>query len=141
LTLAASSVYPVPALSIDRSLNVATPLTAVWVTVPLSVPVSCSSVSLIWLVLSVVMTLPSVSSTLTTIGASVCPALPLTGSVVNTSLFGCADHASCSGTKMPTQTPATMSATSAILLLNMMFTPSQDTYGSNGCSSPWTNHP
>ncbi len=34
----ATSVYPTPALLMERSLNVATPLTALRVSVPLSVP-------------------------------------------------------------------------------------------------------
>src|SRR6516165_10052916 len=74
----------------DSALNVATPLTAVTVVVPLSVPPpALVPIASVTLELSPVTTMPPWSSTVTvTAGAMVCPAVVLLGSAVKTSCVG-----------------------------------------------------
>ena len=75
-----------PALLIDRLLNVATPLTAAMVAVPLSVPLpGLVPIATVTLELLLVTRLPNASSTDTcTAGLMVTPATELRGSEVNT---------------------------------------------------------
>ena len=77
-----------PVALIDRLLNVATPLTAATVRVPLSAPPPGSvPMTIVTLELSLVTTLPPTSSTETcTAGEMVAPAAVLAGCVLKTTL-------------------------------------------------------
>ena len=78
-----------PTLLIDRLLNVATPLEAATITVPLSVPPpGFVPMAMVTLLLSLATRLPLASSTETcTAGEMLAPAAVLPGCVVNTTLL------------------------------------------------------
>ena len=79
-------VYPMPALLIDRLLNIAIPLTAATVSVPLSVPLpGLAAMEIVTNESSVVTTLPDAVSTDTWIAGLIeTPATVLVGSTVKT---------------------------------------------------------
>ena len=81
-----------PALLIERLLNVATPLTAARVRGPLKVPPpGFVPMAIVTLLLSLVTTLPPASSTETrTAGAMLAPAVAALGCVVKTTLLAAA---------------------------------------------------
>src|SRR6185295_2587784 len=89
---AAVSVYPFPALSMDRLANVATPPTAVTVVVPDSVPLpGLVPIATVTLAVEPVTVLPNASCTVTcTAGATATPAVALVGCTVKATLVAAA---------------------------------------------------
>jgi hypothetical protein len=85
--LVAASVYPVPALSMDKLLKVATPLTAFTVFVPLRVPpLGLVPIAIVTAAVLVLTKLPFASCTCTvTVGVIVAPAAVFVGCCPNVS--------------------------------------------------------
>ena len=86
--LEAESIYAVPLLLIDRSSKAATPLTALTVSVPVSVPpAGLAATAMVIEAPLLVTVLPPASCTLTrTAGAMLAPATVALGCVLNASL-------------------------------------------------------